>query len=73
MLSLDVTHELCYLLTRGKLHQAPLTNEHQRVLDLGTGTGIWAVDFAQMNPHTEVVGIDLRYIRFPRCPVVRSR
>ncbi len=28
----------------GKLHLAPL-NHPQRVLDLATGTGIWAIDF----------------------------
>lgn len=28
---------------RGKLHFAPLKNP-KRILDLGTGTGIWAID-----------------------------
>ena len=30
-----------------------------RVLDLGTGTGIWALDFADENSNAEVLGIDL--------------
>jgi ubiquinone/menaquinone biosynthesis C-methylase UbiE len=34
------------LLMRGELHKAPINNP-QKVLDLGTGTGIWALDFAE--------------------------
>ncbi|KAH7471693.1 hypothetical protein FOMA001_g13477 [Fusarium oxysporum f. sp. matthiolae] len=30
-----------------------------RVLDLGTGTGIWAIDFADEHPEAEVIGVDL--------------
>jgi cyclopropane fatty-acyl-phospholipid synthase-like methyltransferase len=31
----------------------------KRVLDLGTGTGIWAIDFADEHPSAEVIGTDL--------------
>jgi ubiquinone/menaquinone biosynthesis C-methylase UbiE len=31
---------------RGELFQAPVKNP-QRILDLGTGTGIWAIDIAE--------------------------
>lgn len=34
------------MLFRGALHRAPI-DEPQRVLDIGTGTGIWAIDFAE--------------------------
>lgn len=37
----------------------------QRVLDLGTGTGIWCLDFADENPQAEVTGVDLRYVSGP--------
>lgn len=30
------------------------------VLDIGTGTGIWAIEFAEQNPESLVVGTDLR-------------
>ena len=43
---LDMMHHIYLLLLQGKLHQAPLENP-QRVLDIGTGTGIWAIDFAE--------------------------
>jgi hypothetical protein len=31
----------------GKLHWAPIGPNPQRVLDIGTGTGIWAIDFGK--------------------------
>ncbi|GJC94660.1 methyltransferase domain-containing protein [Colletotrichum higginsianum] len=30
-----------------------------RVLDLGTGSGIWAIDFGDDNPGADVTGVDL--------------
>ena len=43
---LDIAHHL-YLLTLGnKLLLAPIGDNPQKVLDVGTGTGIWAIDFA---------------------------
>jgi methylase of polypeptide subunit release factors len=40
----------------GKLFKAPIPKEKQlhRVLDVGTGTGIWAIDFADEHPESEV-------------------
>jgi hypothetical protein len=32
------------LLMNGKLHWAPISSSPQRILDLATGTGIWAID-----------------------------
>jgi ubiquinone/menaquinone biosynthesis C-methylase UbiE len=37
--------------------------EMQRVLDVGTGTGIWAIDFADEYPNTAVLGTDLSPIQ----------
>ena len=39
----DMKHAMIVHLCDGKLHFAPLENP-QRILDVGTGTGIWAVD-----------------------------
>lgn len=49
----------------GKLFTAPIPKEKalHRVLDVGTGTGIWAIDFADEHPATEVLGIDLSPIQ----------
>lgn len=56
---LDIVHHICLLLLDGELHMAPLTKDPMRVLDLGTGTGIWAIDFADRFPSCEVLGTDL--------------
>ncbi len=39
----DMRHCMMVHVGRGRLHYAPLKNP-QRVLDIGTGTGIWAID-----------------------------
>jgi ubiquinone/menaquinone biosynthesis C-methylase UbiE len=38
---------MCLVLLDGKLHLAPIENP-QNVLDVGTGTGIWAVEFGNL-------------------------
>lgn len=45
----------------GNLHKAPLDHP-QRILDVGTGTGIWCVDMADTYPMAEVIGTDLRFV-----------
>ncbi|KAI8648345.1 hypothetical protein NCS56_01518800 [Fusarium sp. Ph1] len=57
--SMDIQHHVWTLLLDGKLHLAPLPERVGKVLDVGTGTGIWAIDFADENPEAVVVGVDL--------------
>lgn len=45
---LDMLHELFLVTMEKKLFLAPVCREPQRVLDLGTGTGGWAVDFGEI-------------------------
>ncbi|KAK7409266.1 hypothetical protein QQX98_008576 [Neonectria punicea] len=59
---LDLQHHIFYLTLDGKLGLAPPNDPNSkvsRVLDLGTGTGIWAMDFGERHPEAEVIGIDL--------------
>ncbi|CAG8094896.1 unnamed protein product [Penicillium olsonii] len=59
----DLLHHVRNLVLRGRLFHAPLDKNIQRVLDIGTGTGIWAIDFADVFPSAQVIGIDLSPIQ----------
>lgn len=59
----DLLHHVRNLTLNGALFRAPLGKNIQRVLDLGTGTGIWAIDFADSYPSAEVIGTDLSPIQ----------
>jgi trans-aconitate methyltransferase len=52
-----------YLLTLdNKLHLAPL-EDPEHILDVGTGTGIWAIDMAEQYPSASIIGADLSPIQ----------
>ncbi|KAJ5780811.1 hypothetical protein N7457_005971 [Penicillium paradoxum] len=59
----DLLHHVRNLVLNGRLFRAPLHNNIQRALDIGTGTGIWAIDFADSFPSAEVTGTDLSPIQ----------
>ncbi|KAL2021766.1 hypothetical protein VTK56DRAFT_6709 [Thermocarpiscus australiensis] len=72
---LDLQHHIWRLLLRGALYTAPLAIPEQpgshegagdgefRILDLGCGTGIWAIDMADESPRASVFGVDLSPIQ----------
>jgi len=56
---LDLQHHLWRMTFDGKLYVAPITPPIANVLDNGTGTGIWAIEFADEHPNASVLGTDL--------------
>ncbi|KAL1961876.1 hypothetical protein VTN77DRAFT_956 [Rasamsonia byssochlamydoides] len=59
---LDLVHHIFLLLFKGELFIAPIESP-QAILDLGTGTGIWAMDVADNFPSARVIGNDLSPIQ----------
>lgn len=63
---LDSQSKIFDLMLQGDLQLAPIVIPISRqpepftVLDIGTGTGIWAQDFAARFPRANVIGIDLK-------------
>ncbi|EEH37563.2 hypothetical protein PAAG_07981 [Paracoccidioides lutzii Pb01] len=53
---MDLQHFIYCPVLDGRLYCAPLKRDPGRELDLGTGTGSWAVEFADQHPTTEVLG-----------------
>ncbi|KAI2478875.1 Tam Trans-aconitate methyltransferase [Pyrenophora tritici-repentis] len=61
---IDLQHHKYTLLLRDRLFIAPipdttLNSANARVLDLGTGTGIWAMDMADKYPLANIIGVDI--------------
>lgn len=62
---MDLLHHAFKVLFRGSLLVSAerLPSEIHRVLDVGTGTGIWAIEMADQHPGAEIVGTDLSPIQ----------
>jgi len=57
---LDLQHHIYLITYDGKLSLIPEEKKKiQRVLDVGTGTGIWALDYGDEHPDATVLGVDL--------------
>ncbi len=60
---LDVAHQFITMLLGDCLFEAPLSKTPAKVLDVGTGTGIWAIDMADTYPSTVIIGSDISPIQ----------
>lgn len=59
----DMKHACVKMLCQ-KLHFAPIDERTvQNILDIGTGTGIWAIEMGDLFPSANVLGIDLSPIQ----------
>lgn len=69
---LDIIHNALLMTLDHALFLAPIADDPshppRRALDIGTGTGIWAIDFADQFPQCEVTGTDLSPIQPLWCP-----
>lgn len=62
--AMDIHHHMCLLMEDGKLCLTPLEKDKvKKVVDIGTGTGIWAIDFGDKYPNAEVIGTDVSPIQ----------
>jgi len=59
---LDLQHQLWLITLFDQLFMSPVKNPHN-ILDIGTGTGIWAIEVANRFPSAHVVGSDLSPIQ----------
>ncbi|KIH90444.1 hypothetical protein SPBR_00642 [Sporothrix brasiliensis 5110] len=59
----DMKHAMMMELTDGKLFYAPVDDNPQEIIDIGTGTGIWAIEVGDQYPSAHVRGIDMTPIQ----------
>ncbi|KAF3807765.1 N-methyltransferase tcpN [Colletotrichum gloeosporioides] len=61
---MDFTHAMLVRAVGNKLYTAPVEKSKiDRILDIGTGTGIWAMEMGDVFENAEVIGIDLSAIQ----------
>lgn len=60
---LDLQHYIWRLTLSGPLYLAPLPKNVKTAIDIGTGTGAWAIDLAREHPNWSVFGTDLSPIQ----------
>lgn len=66
---LVLQHEAFKRLLDGRLLNAPIVEPAGRVLDIGTGCGIWPAEFGRDHPTAEIIGIDI----FPQPTIAAPR
>ncbi|OAR02793.1 hypothetical protein LLEC1_00195 [Akanthomyces lecanii] len=59
----DMKHAMVKLLCGQRLFFAPIGDNPQQILDIGTGTGIWVIEMGDQFPSASVLGIDLSPIQ----------
>ncbi|KAH0544441.1 hypothetical protein FGG08_001468 [Glutinoglossum americanum] len=65
---LSIVHQIHLALLDGELAKAPIKDDIGRILDVGTGTGEWAIAMAEKYPSAEVIGTDLSAMQPDKVP-----
>jgi len=60
---LDMLHHVFFLALNDRYFLAPIRPGQHYILDVGTGTGIWAMDIADLYPAARVKGLDISSIQ----------
>lgn len=60
--ALDIAHHFMTMLKGDQLFEAP-SSPPSNDLDVGTGTGIWAIDMADEYPSAEIMSTDISLIQ----------
>jgi len=60
---LDFKHHVDLMVLKGELYRAPIGDDPRRILDVGTGTGIWAIEMADKFPEAQIIANDLSAIQ----------
>jgi SAM-dependent methyltransferase len=65
---LNIQHHCWRLSLGGRLFLAPIPPDIHNAIDIGTGTGEWAMEFAEQFPSAKVVGTDLSPLQDSKAP-----
>lgn len=60
---LDIFHKFFLVARRDVYFSVPIQKDNPRILDLGCGTGIWAIEMAERFPNGQHIGVDLNLIQ----------
>ncbi|KAK1989708.1 S-adenosyl-L-methionine-dependent methyltransferase [Colletotrichum falcatum] len=60
---MEVCHDLFCEVFNGRLFYAQFPKNTQKILDIGTGTGTWAIKVGETQPQSVVIGIDMSPIQ----------
>ncbi|KAI7673211.1 hypothetical protein KC319_g5123 [Hortaea werneckii] len=60
---LELQHRIWQISLSGRLNLAPVPENINSCLDIGCGTGAWAIEFADRHPRCQVTGTDLSPIQ----------
>lgn len=66
---MQIIDQMLILVLNGERHTVPIL-QPQRILDVGTGTGVWAIEMAYKFPNARIIGTDLSPIQVggpPNC------